>query len=416
METTIVGKTSKVTLAVFVFALIIVLINVVSLVFPSLIVVLLDDLGDDNPFELGSWAVPVIVTNIAILIFGILYFTKKLPSFVRGSINFIKNFEISKNITMLILIGLVFAYIGYALHQLPVDESISFGDIGRIIDVVDNWPVKDPGDPEGLFNLHVKNFFLKTSEVLFQNYRVMPLIISMALLLLTYFFTVELTKKRFAGIVAFIILFQSNTFQSFDTLASYENSWTLLYLLSLFLIEKKWFLSPVSFVASLFSKPLTAVFLPMTLFYTYCSQIPQRKKYYTISIYIAILVVGLVGLYVIKPDVGFDISRGGLDFDHIDFWSGFTTWSYQLRFDTIFLLFILPLTVALFFTARNGILHANSILGLIVGVTISMPLMAALTDYNIHPYRYVPLMVFFSIGVGMLLSKKSLNRPVNLVN
>ena len=189
-----------------------------------------------------------------------------------------------------------------------------------------------------------------------------------------------------------------------------------MYLLSLFLIEKKWFLSPVSFVASLFSKPLTAVFLPMTLFYTYCSQIPQRKKYYTILIYIAILVVGLVGLYVIKPAVGFDISRGGLDFDHIDFWSGFTTWSYQLRFDTIFLLFILPLTVALFFTARNGILHANSILGLIVGVTISMPLLAALTGYNIHPYRYVPLIVFFSIGVGMLLSKKSLNRPVNLVN
>jgi len=182
METSIQRqKTTIVTLAVFVFALIIVLINVVSLVFPSLIVVLLDDLGDDNPFELGTWAVPVIVTNIAILIFGILYFTKKLPSFVRGSINFIKNFEISKNITMLILIGLVFAYIGYALHQLPVDEGISFGDVDRIIGVVDNWPVKDPGDNEALYILHVKNFFLKTSEVLFQHYRVMPLIISMAL-------------------------------------------------------------------------------------------------------------------------------------------------------------------------------------------------------------------------------------------
>jgi hypothetical protein len=403
-------------LHVFVFAFIIVLINIVSVVFPSLIVVLLDDLGDDNPFELGTWAVPVIITNIAILIFGVLYFTKKLPKIVNGGIHFIKNFETSKNITMLILIGLVFAYIGYALHQLPVDESISFGDVDRVIGVVDNWPIKDPGDNESLYILHVKNFFLKTSDVLFQNYRVMPLIISMSLLLLTYFFTVEITKKRFAGIVAFIILFQSNTFQSFDTLASYENSWTLLYLLSLFLIEKKWFLSPVSFVASLFSKPLTAVYLPMTLFYTYCSQIPQRKKFYTFAIYISIAVVGIIGLYVIKPDVGFDISGGGLGFDYIDFWSGFTTWSYQLRFETIFLLFILPLTVGLFYTARNGIPHASSILGLISGIIILMPLMAALTDYNIHPYRYVPLMVFFSIGVGMLLSKKALNRPINSVD
>jgi hypothetical protein len=143
----------------------------------------------------------------------------------------------------------------------------------------------------------------------------------------------------------------------------------------------------------------------MTLFYTYWSHTTRRKKFYILLAYIAIAFLAFIGLSFsgtnLIPTVG------KMNFDSIDFWNSFTTWSYQLRFDTIFLLFILPLTVALYFTARKGIQHANSVLGLIAGAIISMTLLAALTGYNLHPYRYVPLVVFFAVGVGTLLSKNS---------
>ncbi len=94
------------------------------------------------------------------------------------------------------------------------------------------------------------------------------------------------------------------------------------------------------------------------------------------------------------------------DFNFNDFWNGFTTWSFQLRYDTIFLLFILPVTVGLYLTSKKGVQYADAILLLIIGVIFAMPLMAGTTTYNLHPYRYVPLIVFFAIGVGMLFSKK----------
>ena len=396
-----------ISIAVFVFTVSLIIINLVSLVFPSLIESFLEEYDVSyDPFELGTWAIPVIITNIAMLVFGIFYFTNKLPSVVQNGINFIKNFEVSRTITTIVLVGLIFGYVGFTIQELPVNEGIKYGDFDRVKAIVEGWPFENAIDDEGLFNLHVKNFLLKSSQFLFQNYRIMPLIMSMSLLLLTYFFTAKIAKKRFAGIVAMIILLQSDVFHTFDTVASYENSWVLLYLLSLFLVEKKWFLSPLAYIASLFSKPLTAPYLVMTLFYTYSSEIPRRKKIYILLTYIAIIIVGLAGLYVIGLDVGGGISQGSLKFQHNDFWNSFTTWSYQLRFDGIFLVFSLPLTVALFFTAKKGIRHADSILVLIAGVMFTMSLLTAFTSFNLHPYRYVPLIVFFAIGVGTLLSKR----------
>jgi len=407
-------NTSPISYAIFIFSLVIVSINLASVFFPSLIITLVDDsVIDAKPFELGTWAFPVLGANITILIFGILYITKRLPSFVQNSINFIKNFEISRNVASIVMVGIVFGSIGFAIEELPVDEGKTFGDFERVKLTVENWPFETRVGDELISNLHVKNFLLKSSQFLFQNYRVMPLIVSISLLLLTYFFTAELTKKRFAGIIATIILLQSNTFQAFDTIATYENSWVLFYLLSLYLIIKKWFLSPISYVASIFSKPLTAAYYPMTIFFLCLIDIPRRKKFYLLLSY-GIIAIAAIIVFVgfgVNPDVG--ITAENLTFDYRQFWSGFTIWSFQLRYDSLFLLFILPLIVALFLTSRNGLPQADAVLILIVGAIIAMPLLVAMTGYNVHPYRYVALLNFFAIGVGILLSKSSLDGSKN---
>lgn len=196
-----------------------------------------------------------------------------------------------------------------------------------------------------------------------------------------------------------IILLQSHLFLEYDTTATYTNFWTLFYLLSLYLIYKKWYLSPIAYVLSIFSKPLTAVFLPMTLFFTYRSDISKRNKLRILFSYSIIAFAGLLlflfGIYGFHL---YEISVGG-------FITGFKDFSNFLRFDGLIILFLLPLVMGLFLISRKGCLQAESIMVLIVGVLLSGSLLSGFTDITNQPYRYVPLVVFFAIGVGTLLSQ-----------
>lgn len=395
-------KTDIITYAVFVFALVIVLINLVSLVFPSLIVNQINEtVPGENSFEIGAWAAPVIITNIGVLVFGILFYTNKIPSVAKKYVNFVYNFEISRNVTIFVFVMLLFGYIGYSMQDIGEDEGDTWGDYPNLLRVIEKWPDAEGGVNTTLTVLHVKNFLIKSSLVLFDNPKVVPFLESISLVILTYFFTVKIAQKRFAGIIAMTILIQSYTFLRFDTLMTYANDWTLFYLLSLYLIYVKWPLSPVSFFASIFSKPLTVPFLPMTLFFTYRSQIPKKKKIRVLFVYAVILVALAAGGLAMENNL---IIVSG--FDSVDFWTAFTTWAFQLRFDTLFLLLILPLTVCLFLKSKSGFPQVDSILILIAGIILSMPLLAGLTDFNVHPYRYVPLVVFFAIGVGVLFAKR----------
>jgi len=399
-------KNNIISLAVFVIALVIISINLVSLFFPSLIIVLVSGSEvQDDPFEPSSWIIPFFVTNLSLLVFGILYYTKKLPQFIGNSIKFILNFEVSSQIAAVVCVTILAMYIGLTMEEVLQKEELIYGDFDRVEKVINKWPF-NLTKADGFSNRHVGNFFLKVSQVTFENMKVTPFLASISLLLVTYFFTVKITKKRFAGIVAMIILFQSFTFYSFDTLASYPNFWALFYLLSLYLIYKKWHLSPIAYVASLLSKPLTAPYLPMLLFFTYRAEIPRRKKIYITITYIALALVAVAVLLIADVSVGGGITTGGLTFDWIDFWFGFTSWPSQLRFDGLFLLFVLPVTVGLFILSGRGVPIADAIIVQIVGIIFVMALLSAITDFNLHPYRYVPLIVFFAIGVGTLLSKK----------
>jgi hypothetical protein len=218
---------------------------------------------------------------------------------------------------------------------------------------------------------------------------------------LTYFITKELSQKRFAGLVAVAILLQSNTFLSYDTSATYESLWALLYVLSLYLIYKKWFLSPLSFIASIPAKALTAMFLPMTLFFIYRSNLPRQKKKILAITYGTIIIAGIAA---IAAGINLGITTG---YDPYDFWRGFTAWAFQMRFDVIILFFILPLIIGLFVVSRRGIKHADSIMVLIMGMLLSAPILQGFTNQTIQPYRFVPLVVFFAMGVGIILTKRS---------
>jgi len=151
-------------------------------------------------------------------------------------------------------------------------------------------------------------------------------------------------------------------------------------------------------VLSIFSKSLSAIFLPMTMFFVLNNTKGRRRIYLTISYGIFII----IGVFAID---NFNIIIGEATYLPENFAKGIESFSYQLRFDPIILISLLPLTVMLFLKSLKGFSQANSILILISGFLLIPPLLITFTIQTNEPYRLIPLVVFFAIGVSTLLGK-----------
>jgi len=392
-----------VTLGVFLITLVFVIITLTSSIFPNLLLTSFggnENYANIDPFEMGIWIYPLLITNLIIFGLAILYWKKRLPSKLTSLFKFIFNFEVSSKIAFFVIVILIGLYIMFSVGELfdgkfqaDYYERVKVWHENFSFTKIDNDNFNSPG--LGGY-LHVMLGFI--SIQIFDNVKVIPFLASISLLVLTYFITFEITKKRFAGIVAFVILLQSGVFLHYDTGITYPNFWILFYLFSLYLIYKKWPISPVSFVVSVLTKIMTVAFLPMTLFFIYRASISKQNK------------IRLVILYGIIAGLGIfyfaNSSTGDPEFDSHDFWGGFNAIHQSLRFDPLVVLFILPLIVGLFFKFRNGFKEADSVTFLILGIILSAILIPAFSSAINVPYRFVPLVVFFAMGVGVLLSKR----------
>ena len=391
---------------VFLFTLGIILLSLVSIIFPALIISLTSVHESAlDPFEIGPLTFPLLVSSLVLLGFGLAYYKKWLPSTVSKPIEYFLNFEISRRITFLVAIVMLSIYIGLTVGELSLNEEEQWPDYEVLKEGLKIWP---SGESENVYiqeqnDRYVRMFLLSASQDILQNIKILPFVASILLVIVTYFITFQISGKRFAGIIAMAVLLQSYTFLKYDTIAVYENFWVLFYILSLYTVYKRWYMSPISYILSFFTKAFAAFFFPLSLFFIYRANIAKRRKIIIVISYGIILGISAVILLVDDAIYG-DV----LHVDFTEFWIGFTAWSYQMRFDFLIILSILPLAVGLFFVSRRGIKEADAVLVLILGSLLTGPVLASLTDfYYILPYRYVPLIVFFSMGVGIFLSRNT---------
>ena len=398
-------NSQKVSYAVFFCTLVVVLLTLISLIFPALFSSYFGMFGENlNPFESNNYSIFLILSNVVIFGFGIAYYKKKIPSLVYDAVEKIRTFEISKRVAVISLAVILCVYVGLSTPELFLDEGKEWSDYDKVLlPALEIWPFGDceiNDSTECIYiqeqnDRYVRMFLLDVSLDIFQNIKLLPFIASILVVVFTYLVTVQFCQKRFAGIIAVIVLLQSYTFLKFDTVAVYENFWVLFFLISLYVIEKKWFLSPVFYILAFYTKAYVAPFFLMTLFTTYRSQISRRTKIailisYFVTITLAVLLVFLAdSMY---PRL--------IDINYSHFMIGFQTISAQLRFDFFFIMALLPETVGLMFLSKNKLKHADSILILLFGTILMGVVIGMLSPYvNILPYRFIPVLVFFSIGM-----------------
>ena len=399
-----------VTYAVFLFTLGIIGISIVSISFPAFIITSTYDYSIEiDPFEVSPWLTPIIISTVILLSIGFLYLKKKLPCVIYSSIEYILNFEISKKVAIIIGLVILSVYIGFSIPELFLDESEQWSDYSILVNALEIWPSTDS------MNVYVKEqntryvrmILLDFSQEFFQNIKILPFTASILTVVFTALIAIQISKKRLAGIIAMIVLLQSVTFTDFDTIAVYENFWVLFYLISIYLINKRWWhTSPIAFLLSIFTKAFTATYFWMNLFFIYRSEIPKKSKLILFGSYaVAVSIMYLIfdsGRSIIYDDI--------IRYDFNAFLDGFTGWGNSMQLDPLIVLCILPLTVGLFIKSLKGLKQADSILLILAGSILAGPLISLITDfYFILPYRFIPFVIFTAIGIGIIFSKKKTN-------
>ena len=397
---------SKISSLIGIVTIFFVSIGVISIVFPSLFSSVFGKFSTNLlPYEIGILGIPVILSNLVLLSFGILYYKKKLPSTISNSIDRIRIFEIPKKPTLIILLIIFSVYIGFSSQELSLNEAEEWGDYAILKSALEIWPY---GESENIYveeqnDRYVRMLLLDASQKIFQNIKILPFVASILVILFTYFLTVQITEKRFAGIIAILVLIQSHTFLRFDTIAVYENFWVLFYLLSIYVIKKQWILSPIFYILSFFTKAFVAPYFVMTLFFAGRTSISTKKKVFLLISYVAI--IGISAIVIFSGDT---IYPNVIQIDASKFFIGMATFGPLLRYDFLLLLTILPVVVGLTFLTKSHVKEVDSILFLILGTFIAGPILIIFTNfYEILPYRYIPLIIFYAIGVGIFFSKKS---------
>ena len=97
-------KRGKLSWAVFLFTLFVVLISIIAFVFPALLIsemgsvneienIGLEGLYKINPYEIGYWAVPLFVVNIIVFTIFVIYRWNKLPSSIKHALESFFSFD-----------------------------------------------------------------------------------------------------------------------------------------------------------------------------------------------------------------------------------------------------------------------------------------------------------------------------------
>jgi len=390
----------QVSKIIFLICLTLSLISFVSLIFPVLLVEL--TIGEFNReinfFELGVWAIPIIIGNIVFLGLLIIHKLNRFPVGFNKIIHKISVNDVSRRTTVIVLLALFSIYLGFSIDELQREE-FELGDYQSIPTVVKEFSFDDPN----VISPQIRYFFLHISLLVFDNIRILPFIASISLLLITFFLTLELTKKRISALVAFTVLLQSNLFLLWDTTSAYENFWTSFYFFSLYLILKKPIGSHVSFILGMLSKPLVITFLPVNLFAILTN---NKKKSQQIILWITYSAIILLIIVAFFTNNIVHVSEPNFDFKKLI--SSMNEFGNTLRFDGLILMLFIPCIIILFRKTGQIAKSVNLIFVGIIMSILSQPIMYSLIEMTLQPYRFIPLIVFSAISIGIIFSNSKI--------
>jgi hypothetical protein len=386
----------------FILTLCITCFSFIPIIFPKFLLSVVNDYQNPayDAYEIGKFGPLVIIINIFLVIL-LLFFKYGNSSKTSKLLESISKYEISRKTTIVILVAIFIGYVYYSWDELFTEEYLltDYYDVKEALE--DVRLIFDNGHWNFFFLRHV---LLKISIEIFGNIRILPFISSCTLLLFTYLFTREITKKRLSGVLSMIILLQSNLFLLFDTLSTYETFWITFYLVSIYVMLKKPRLSFILFIMSLLTKALSALFLPISLYLISQLPISGRAKLQSIVIYtlpflIALFILQYFDIFVVSDYTYFNLRN---------FWTSISSFAIATRFDGLILSIFFPTILGLYLQSKGQNNYSTFLLFSISIMLITPWILHSTIGYTNQPYRLISLVVFFAISFGTLFRNKLL--------
>lgn len=395
-----IDKSQMISKVVFIFTLGISCFSFIPVMFPKLLLNLVNDYGmSSDAYELGGNA-SLIFINLFIVSL-LLFFRYRKSSTLLTFLESLSKFDISKRTTVILLTIIFTIYIYFSWDELFSDESV-LQDYYAVVQGIQNLQLIAPDGHWNFFFL--RYVLLKISNDVLGNIHFLPFISSCALLFFTYLFTKEISKKRFTGIIAMIVLLQSNLFLLFDTIATYETFWITFYLISVYLILKQTHLSFIPYIMSISTKAISAIFLPISLFLISQSNISKKIKIQSILIYVIPFVIFII---IAQYFSILDFSAY-TNTQERNFWTSVSSLAIATRFDGLVLSIFFPVLITLYFKSKKYKDYSTFLLFSISILLIVPWILQFFLSYTNQPYRLVVLIVFIAIAFGTLFSNESL--------
>ena len=165
------------TLFIAIFSFFIVVITLLSVIFPALIISNIGIQSNDlEQFEIGNDGFIILLCNIVIVSLGIAYYKNKLPSqFQKGLSNLLQK-QLSKKITIIILVVILLPYIVLSSPELLIDEGSQAPDYQIFLAAKNIFPFGKTTFTEAAEqnDRYVRMILLITSLEIFQNVKIIP--------------------------------------------------------------------------------------------------------------------------------------------------------------------------------------------------------------------------------------------------
>lgn len=299
--------------------------------------------------------------------------------------------DLSKTVTYALLVGILAFYIVSGVDGLR--DPRDFPDYFWYDQKIKNWA---PEQWLQGYDYHVKHSLSKASIEWFDNPKTVPLILSIALVGATYLLAVQLSGKRYAGVLAALIMILSNIFRHFDASQPYPNDWVLFLVLSLYFAKKAWYLMPLMFGLGVLSKPLIILFIPMILYY-FVQLNPQRIR--------RIPILVLFGVMIISGAFLMPFRGGDWTFNGMGFLTGLGAGMYFFMIPDFWLAALFPVSMITLLVL--GLKRVPNAYVVLLGMGTAMFHGGFLEGFTTHwwnePYRYIPLIVFFAVSIGVII-------------
>lgn len=225
------------------------------------------------------------------------------------------------------------------------------------------------------------------------NDRILPIVFSVVIVYLTYVLANQITGNRIIGLISMAAISLNPMLTKFDSSPTYDQMWSMFFLLSLVLIYKKPLLGIVSFPLSVISKILAVAYMPGIFLHIIIDKKIRHRKAMIVS---AIILGGIGVISLAFFGVG---NKIGMYPERL--LDGFLSIFENIW--PVFPVIIGCIVIDRFFMPKERPEGKRIVLVWLAWILTTTPLIYLFTAGQLQfGYRFVPFAVFLSIYLGIV--------------